>query len=683
MNNLIDILHRVSNKLSQVAKETEIYEILNDGLKEILPDVYVIITKIQPDERNFRVIHSFGFDKYIQALKVLLGKDPFQMDFPFSDLSEFKQNEFETRKLYHFSKGIYDLVNGKFNKTTCRAFEKILSISEVRAISLVIEDKYFGGAILLIPKSSISSNNLSQDKILAIESIAAQVSLVLKNLHDIDTLKKKDEELVISQSRFEDLVTHMNDIVWKANGDGTEFIDMNNSCEKVYGYPSSEFVKNPNLLFDVVHPDDKTIVENASVELSKNGKVKCEYRIHKPDGSIVWLSERKSIVFDKNGKPIQMGGIASDITEKKLLEEQILLKNYALDNSPNAIGMADLNGNTIYVNNSFVELWNFDNKAEIIGQHFSEFSTKGNIQQDMYDATIKGKVFIGEDESVREDGTTFSFIVSASMVMHMQKPLCLIVIFTDITERKFQENTQKANEMKLLNLNNEKDRLFSIISHDLRSPFSGMLGLLDIMVNKYYDYSDEERLSIIRSSHTSAVKASNLLTDLLEWARLQTHKIEIKKETIKLQEILNETIALFLSNADKKEISILNNIVQNTYVTVDINSLTTVVRNLLINAIKFTPNGGRIVFDIKQTKNDIELSIKDTGVGMSHDTIDSLFLLGENTSLPGTNDEEGTGLGLIICNDLVALNGWKMTIESQLGNGTTFKILMPHNEPIE
>lgn len=677
MSSLIEILHRVSNKLSEITEETQIYEIMHEGIKEILPDVYSIITKLQPDDMNFRLIHSFGLDKYIPAVKILLGKDPFQMDFPFSDLSDFKKGEFETRKLYHFTNGIYDLVNGKFSKPICKAIEKILGISKFYAISLVIEDKYFGGAILLIPKSSVDADLLSQDKILAIETIAAQVSLVINKLRDIEALKKKDNELIISQSRFNQLVNQLSDVVWKANGDGTEVIDMNNSFEKFYGYPSSEFDKNPLLFQEIIHPEDKDIYKNANDELLAHGKATCEYRIIKPDGSLMWIRERNSIVYDIDGKAIQRGGIATDITEKKLLEEQLLLKNYALDNSANAIGMADLKGNTIYVNNAFVKLWGFKNKTEIIGVHFSEFSTKEKTAQEAYETNMRGEVFISEDEAVRRDGNTINYIVSASMVMHLQKPLCLMAVFTDIKERKQQENIQKENEEKLIKLNNDKDKFFSIISHDLRSPFNGMMGLLDIMVDDYDDFTDEERLKMIQSSHSSAVKAYNLLTDLLSWARLQTNKIEIEKETIMLAEILDTNISLFLGDAKKKEISILNKVDQNIQLKLDVNSLTTIIRNLLVNAIKFTPERGLIEFDIKHMQSGVELSIKDSGVGMSEDTINKLFRLEESISLPGTNNEKGTGLGLTICNDLVALNGWKMNIESQLGKGSVFRILIP------
>ena len=144
-----------------------------------------------------------------------------------------------------------------------------------------------------------------------------------------------------------------------------------------------------------------------------------------------------------------------------------------------------------------------------------------------------------------------------------------------------------------------------------------------------------------------------------------------------LRDSINEAIALYSCNAAKKEIEIISKDVHNIQASIDVNSLTTIIRNLLVNAIKFTDNGGEVEFKATLIKSDIELSIKDNGVGMSKETQDKLFRLDENITMPGTNNEKGTGLGLNICKDLVSLNGWKMDIESQLGNGSTFKILIP------
>jgi len=469
----------------------------------------------------------------------------------------------------------------------------------------------------------------------------------------------------------------MNDIVWKANGDGTELIDLNNSFEKYYGFPSSDFIKNPNLWAEVVHPEDREIVFESSNNLFKTGKSECEYRIVRPDGKIIWLHDRKSMVFDSEGKPIQMGGIATDITEKKILEEQLILKNIALDNLPNAVGFADLKGIITYVNDKYVKIFGFSEKNEIIGKHISEFALSNDHPEKVISILKKGEVYLGNGVPKRKDGSTFYSIISASPVIHNGKMLCLMAVFIDITDLKEREIKLRDNEAKLTKLNKGKDKFFSIIAHDLKSPFNGMLGLLEIISKDYYEYSDEQRLKIIQMSHYSALNAFNLLSDLLEWARLQNEQFEIKKEKLNLKETINKNIELYNKNASEKEIIINNDVNPNIYITADKNSIFSVVSNLLNNAIKFTKTGGNIEFEAKQINNDIELSIKDDGVGMTQDTINNLFLIDENITSLGTNNEKGTGLGLTICNDLVTKNNWKMNLESQLGTGTTFKILIP------
>lgn len=678
MRNYIEILHEVSTRLTNIKEEHQIYQIMKDGVREILPDVYFLISRLQPNDMNFRMIHSFGVDKYISAVKTLLGKDPFEMDFPFNDLSVEKQKFFESRKLYRFPDGLYDLVNGRINKTICNAIEKILSISDVYAISFCIGNNYFGGASFFVPKSTVASKGLNKESILTIESIASQASFAIKRLRDIEALKKKEDELKISQSRFNQLVKQMNDIVWKANGDGTGLVDLNNSFEKIYGFPSIAFVEDPNLWFDIVHPKDKDIVLKASKDLFENGTVEINYRIITRDGKIRWLHDRKSIVFDKNGTPVQMGGIASDITERKLLEEQLKLKDYALDNSPTAIGIADLDGIIDYVNHAYVNLFGYDDRSEIIGKHISEFAPSYNIPGEVLNKLKNGEIYTGNVNPKRKNGTTFDCIISASPIINNQEILFLMAVFTDITRLKELEHELRENEAKLSKLNKQKDKFLSIIAHDLKSPFNGMLGLLSIISNDSNDYNDSERLKMIQSSHYSAQKAYTLLADLLEWAKLNNNRYELAIETVNLHNVVEGNIEIFVNDALAKGISIKNNIELNTKIKVDKNSIQTVVRNLLSNAIKFTSSGGVVEFDIEHFNNDIVFSIKDTGVGMSENTISKLFKLGENVSMSGTNNEEGTGLGLIICNDMVIRNNWKMEVESQPNKGTTFKILIPN-----
>lgn len=485
--------------------------------------------------------------------------------------------------------------------------------------------------------------------------------------------------MVIAQSKFNQLVNQLNDIVWVAKGDGTQLIDLNHSFEKYFGYPSSEFAKNPNMWLDIVHPEDKEIARQSGKELSASGNAECEYRIIKADGGILWLHERKSLVYDKEGNPVQMGGVASDVTEKKFLEQQLRLKDYAIEHSPNAVAFTDLNGFITYINNEYLKLFGYVDSSEILGKHMSEFVPHDHTTEQSLEKLKKGKVYIENTKTKRKDGSIFHTIILASPVIHEQKTLCLMAVFTDITKLKEMEVNLKESEAKLLKSNQEKDKFFAIIAHDLKAPFNGMLGLLKILSDSYPKYSDEQRLNIIKASHESAQEAFSLLLDLLEWAKLQNNYFVIKKEPIDLRKIINENIKLYWNDTKTKEISIKNNINQDTIIKLDLNSVNTLVRNLLMNAIKFTQKGGAIEFDYKERNEMVELGIKDSGIGMSEETISKLFKLDENISKPGTNNEKGTGLGLLICSEIVAKNNWKMDVDSNIGEGSVFKIQFPLN----
>jgi signal transduction histidine kinase len=177
--------------------------------------------------------------------------------------------------------------------------------------------------------------------------------------------------------------------------------------------------------------------------------------------------------------------------------------------------------------------------------------------------------------------------------------------------------------------------------------------------------------------YDSSKNAYKLLTNLLEWAMLQQGKIQIIKELIKLNDLVNETVILYSSNAIDKNISIVNNIHDDIYIFADRNSFFTILRNLLSNALKYTPNGGNISFGSALTETQIGISVKDSGVGIDGETIGKLFKLANNVSTPGTNNEKGTGLGLILCKELIEKNGGEISVRSELGKYAEFIIQLP------
>lgn len=230
---------------------------------------------------------------------------------------------------------------------------------------------------------------------------------------------------------------------------------------------------------------------------------------------------------------------------------------------------------------------------------------------------------------------------------------------------------------ELKEINSTKDKFFSIISHDLRSPFNNILGLSNLLVEDYDSFDDDQKREIIIALNKSSQSAYDLLANLLTWAQSQTGRIKINKKRLNLKELVETSIAPYKYNASAKNIAIVSTIPSDIYLLIDQNNAVIAIGNLVNNAIKFTPEGGKITINYHEDKDTVMLHIIDTGVGMTSELIEKLFRIDENISTKGTNDEEGTGLGLILSKEFIVKNGGDITVKSELGKGSEFIISLP------
>lgn len=247
----------------------------------------------------------------------------------------------------------------------------------------------------------------------------------------------------------------------------------------------------------------------------------------------------------------------------------------------------------------------------------------------------------------------------------------------DIERRKLAEQTLKENEVRLSELNATKDKFFSIIAHDLRNPFNTIMGFSEILEDqiKSKDYGNIEKFAILIKDSSDQVM--DLLTNLLEWSRLQTGKIQLRPEYFDIGIIVNQIVNLFKDTASQKMITISTENSNNGNLFADKDMIDTVIRNLISNAIKFTPSGGTITILTKQTQADQIVVVKDNGIGIKQEVIDKLFRIDENHSTLGTQNEKGTGLGLLLCKEFIEKHGGKIWVESEVGKGSTFSFSIP------
>lgn len=231
-----------------------------------------------------------------------------------------------------------------------------------------------------------------------------------------------------------------------------------------------------------------------------------------------------------------------------------------------------------------------------------------------------------------------------------------------------QEEINKRKE-ELEQLNQVKDKFFSIISHDLRSPINALLGILNLMDGD--NITREEFATLTKELRTQFNHTRTLINNLLDWALLQMDKLKIQPEKIELSALVTENFNLLLS-LNLKEMKLINNVPPNTYVWSDLNMLNLILRNLILNAIKFSKAGGNIEIFTTEKNDWVTIAVRDFGVGIQPEVQRILFEKTMGYSTRGTANEKGTGLGLILCKEFVEKNGGTIWLESQVGVGSTF-----------
>ncbi|MDX9847183.1 MAG: HAMP domain-containing sensor histidine kinase [Tenuifilaceae bacterium] len=257
-------------------------------------------------------------------------------------------------------------------------------------------------------------------------------------------------------------------------------------------------------------------------------------------------------------------------------------------------------------------------------------------------------------------------------VLEIRRRKQLQKAYNDI-ECSHKQIKQQAQELQ--EMNQTKNRLFTIISHDLKSPFNIVLGFSELLKNKSKD--NPEYYKFAKYIHDSALNNYVLLENLLEWSRLQIDKVKENPVAFEIEAIAAQNVALVAVTAEKKEITIDMNIDKNLMVWGDKNSVSIVIRNLVTNALKFTRAGGKISISAAEKNSMIEISVKDNGIGLSASQVKELFNLEKKKSRLGTSNELGTGLGLFLCKEIIEKNGGKIWVESEENVGTSFSFNLP------
>jgi PAS domain S-box-containing protein len=258
-----------------------------------------------------------------------------------------------------------------------------------------------------------------------------------------------------------------------------------------------------------------------------------------------------------------------------------------------------------------------------------------------------------------------------------QKIKGILGITRNINERKKGEIEIQQKNAKLIEVNAEKDKLFSIISHDLRSPFASIVWLVELISDRSLGFSLEQIQELGASLVKTLAATNDLLENLLSWSRMQRGVLVVEKKETLLTHLVDETLLQVEEMATQKEIEIQKEVPEQITANIDERMISSVLRNLLTNAIKFTRRGGKVTINVKNIEHTVQISVTDTGVGISANKIPLLFTINKEANTPGTEGEQSSGLGLVLCKEFVEKHDGKLWAESELGKGSTFFFTLP------
>lgn len=381
--------------------------------------------------------------------------------------------------------------------------------------------------------------------------------------------------------------------------------------------------------------------------------------------------------------------------KKRHIKEEAFLEVFAnqqtmsliLDHLPVLIAYLDADFRYLYVNKTF-ENWHGLSADDVYGKPVNDILSEQACELIRVNAAKSAEDGIISFESSREFKGEEHFI-NSTMVPHFgsdKKIKGFFTIVTDITKLKKRENKIRKQKDELAELNATKDKFFSIIAHDLKNPFNSLLGFSELLHDDFDTLDEATKKEFVGYIYNGTQNTYKLLENLLAWSRAQSGKIEFNPSPVNIKALAVENLKLLEPTARAKNIQLQSDLKSDHLNTTDLDLINTVIRNLLSNAIKFTPKYGKVILSANlvsgtQPSEYLEISVKDTGLGIAPETLEKLFKIGKSHSTSGTEGESGTGLGLLLCKEFVEKCGGKIRVESELGKGSKFIFTIPNGQP--
>lgn len=502
-------------------------------------------------------------------------------------------------------------------------------------------------------------------------------------MEEIEKLKAKISELEAKVESLESQKDYLNFIPTNVFViDQNLCIDyLNSHATEVFGLNIDQ-VKGTNFL-DLFTKDDHSLLSELFNSLPSDKILTTETKIVNTDGRV----QDVEVLFKRKISTAEFLVIVRDTSlrnkRRKALEQEKELLSALMDNFPDTIYFKDTESKFTRVNKSQADMLGLANCEEAIGKTDHDFFPKEHADSALVDEKriIDSRTpLIAKREKLNHPGVKDKWVTATKIpITNKDGEISGIVgISRDISELKIAEDKVNEYTKELQYLNQSKDKFFSIIAHDLKNPFNSLLGFSELLMKNKSEFTEEEIDDLIKRIYNSSKNTYQLLENLLQWSRSQTGRIDFQPTEFDLLVVVNECLALLLNEAHRKSIRIESNIKDEQTVYADFNMVETILRNLITNAIKFSAEGGFIKLESQKVDDKLlAVSITDNGVGIPDGISENIFKIDSHHSTLGTNNESGTGLGLILCKEFVEKNGGTITVESKEGEGSKFTFTLP------